>query len=230
MQGENKMAVSATHAHADAPLTLVTGASRGIGRALCVEMVSRGHHVIALARTVGALEELADEVGNDNITLIPQDLTDGQSLEALGPLLFEKFGKLDNFIGNAGMLGTLCPMAQTDPVQWQRVFAINVTANLHLIRTLDPLLRAAPKGKAVFITSNAATNPRAYWGAYAASKAALESMVRAYSQEVETAPLSISLFNPGRVATKMRAAAYPGEDPSTLDQPFNVARKIADTL
>lgn len=212
------------------PVTLVTGASRGIGRATCVELVKRGHHVVALARTIGALEELADEVGDANITLVPQDLTDGQALEALGPLLFEKFGKLDNFIGNAGAIQKLCPLNNADPAEWDRVFAINVTANMRLIRTLHPLLIAAPHGHAVFITSNVASDHRAYWGAYSASKAALEAMVNGYAQEVEKTNLSVHLLNPGSVATKMWASSHPGQDQTKLTQPEEIAVKIADLL
>ena len=208
------------------PVTLVTGASRGIGRALCVELVNAGHHVVALARTIGALEELADEVGDDNITLIPQDLMDGASLEKLGPLLFDKFGRLDNFIANAGMLGTLCPLSQCDPSSWDRVFKVNVMANVHLVRTLHPLLANADKAHAVFLTSSVAQNPRAYWGAYAASKAALENMARGYADEVENTNIKIDIFNPGGAATKMRAQAFPGENPATLPTAESVAKKI----
>lgn len=212
------------------PLTLVTGASRGIGRATCVELVNQGHHVIALARTIGALEELAYEVGDENITLIPQDVTDGKALEGLGPLLYDKFNKLDNFIGNAGAIHKLCPLHDADPSEWERIFAINVTANLHLIRTLHPLLVNAPKGHAIFLTSNVASDHRAYWGAYAASKAALEAMVNGYREEVKQTNLSVHLFNPGSVATKMYAASHPGVDPSTLTQPDEVARGIVGLL
>ncbi len=212
------------------PVTLVTGASRGIGRATAVELVNCGHHVIALARTIGALEELADEVGDDNITLIPQDVTDGNALEALGPMLFEKFGRLDNFIGNAGAINTLSPLHQADPAQWDRVFAVNVTANVHFIRTLHPLLQAAPNGNVVFLTSNVATDHRAYWGAYAASKAALEAMANSYKEEVANTNISVKLFNPGSVATKMWAASHPGQDQSKLTQPKDVAAQIVDLL
>lgn len=206
------------------PVTLVTGASRGIGRSLCVELVKNGHHVVAMARTIGALEELADEVGDENITLVPQDLADGASLEKLGPMLFDKFGRLDNFIANAGMLGTLCPLSQCDPSSWERVFKVNVTANVHLIRTLHPLLENAKKAKVVFLTSSVANSPRAYWGAYAASKAALENMAQTYAQENQT--IKVDIFNPGATATRMRAQAFPGEDATTLPTPDDVAEKI----
>lgn len=212
------------------PITLVTGASRGIGRATCVELVKRGHHVIALARTIGALEELADDVGDDNITLIPQDLSDGQALERLGPLILEKFGRLDNFIANAGMLGTLCPLAQSDPSEWQRSFNINVIANVHLIRTLDPLLRASDNANVIFVTSSVGANPHAYWGAYAASKAALDNMAEIYKQEITNTNVTVSIFNPGGTATKMRASAFPGEDPKTLPSAEDTALRLVGLI
>lgn len=208
---------------------LVTGASRGIGKAVCLELARQNHHIIALARTFGGLEELADEIdtiGSGSVTLMPQDLNDGNALEGLGPALFEKFGQLDGLVANAGMLGALTPVAQTDPKQWETIFRVNVTANLHLIRTLDPLLRQAPQGRAVFVTSNAATSPRAYWGAYAASKSALDNMVNTYAQEVANTNLKVSLYNPGRVATQMRAQAYPGENQETLSTPEDIAPEL----
>ena len=212
------------------PVTLVTGASRGIGRATVVELANNGHHVIALARTIGALEELADEVGDENITLIPQDIADGNALEALGPKVFEKFGKLDNFIGNAGAINTLSPLHQADPSEWQRIFNVNVTANLHFIRTLHPLLVNANNGHAIFMTSNVANDHRAYWGAYAASKAALEAMVNGYAREVEKTALNVHLYNPGSVATKMWAASHPGADQSKLTQPVEVAKDLVKLI
>jgi NAD(P)-dependent dehydrogenase (short-subunit alcohol dehydrogenase family) len=212
------------------PVTLITGASRGIGYATAVALAKKGHHIIALARTIGGLESLADEVGNENITLIPQNVTNGKALESLGPQIFERFGRLDNFIANAGAINTLSPIAQADPQEWSRVFAVNVTANLHLIRTLDPLLRAANHGQSVFVTSNVATDARPYWGAYAASKAALESMVRSYQAEVAQTNMRVHLYNPGSVATKMWAASHPGQDQSSLKQPDEAAQEIADLL
>jgi len=212
------------------PVTLVTGASRGIGYATCIELANCGHHIVALARTVGGLEELADKIGDHNITLIPQDLSDGQSLEKLGPLLFEKFGRLDNFIANAGMLGTLCPLAQSDPSEWQRAFNINVIANVHLIRTLDPLLRASDNANAIFVTSSVGANPHAYWGAYAASKAAMDNMAEVYKQEVADTNIKVSIFDPGGTATKMRAAAFPGEDANNLPSAEDTAKRLVGVL
>jgi len=215
-------------------IILVTGASRGIGYAVSLELARRGHHVIALARTSGGLEELADKIDaleNGAVTLIPQDLGDFNALEALGPSLFERFGRLDGLIGNAGILGRLMPLAQTDPKLCANVFQINVMANFHLIRTLDPLLRTSEKGgRAVFVTSNAATKPRAYWGAYAASKAALENMVKTYAQETENTALKVHLYNPVRVATAMRTQAYPGENPDKLPKPEDIAPELADLM
>jgi NAD(P)-dependent dehydrogenase (short-subunit alcohol dehydrogenase family) len=192
-------------------------------------LADKGHHIVALARTVGALEELADEIGDDNIILVPQDLNDGQALEKLGPMLFDKFGHVDNFIANAGMLGTLCPLHQSDPSEWQRVFQTNVIANVHLLRTLHPLLSKADKAQAVFVTSSVGSTPRAYWGAYAASKAALENIAKTYAQENEGS-IAVHLFDPGRTATKMRAAAYPGEDPSTLPSAESTAKELVKLL
>jgi NAD(P)-dependent dehydrogenase (short-subunit alcohol dehydrogenase family) len=212
------------------PVTIVTGASRGIGHATCIELAKRGHHIVAIARTVGALEELADQIGDENITLIPQDLMDGMALEKLGPLLFDKFGRVDNVVLNAGMLGTLCPLSQCDPTEWDRVFKINVTANVHLIRTLHPIVSKAEKSNMVFVTSGVANHPRAYWGAYAASKAALENMAKIYEQEMEQTGLTVHIFNPGRTATKMQSAAFPGVNPDGLNKPKDVAIKIADLL
>ncbi len=210
------------------PVTLVTGASRGIGRATCVELINKGHHVIAMARTIGALEELADAVGDDNITLIPQDITDGNALERLGPMIFDKFGRLDNFIANAGMISTLSPLHQCDPAEWNRVFQVNVTANVHLIRTLHPLLNKADKGNVIFVTSNVADTPRAYWGAYAASKAAVETMAKGYAQEVENTGINVHIYNPGSVATAMWQKSHPGQDQSLLKQPDEAAREISN--
>jgi NAD(P)-dependent dehydrogenase (short-subunit alcohol dehydrogenase family) len=212
------------------PVTIVTGASRGIGHEVCLNLADQGHHIVALARTIGGLEDLADKIGDENITLIPQDLTDGAALEKLGPLLFEKLGRLDNFIANAGLLGTLCPLSQCDPTEWNRVFAVNVTANMHLIRTLTPLLKSSDNAHAIFVTSSVAKQPRAYWGAYAASKAALENMVETYKQEMTGANINISIFDPGGTATKMRASAFPGEDPNDLPTAKETAAKLVKLL
>jgi NAD(P)-dependent dehydrogenase (short-subunit alcohol dehydrogenase family) len=209
-------------------VALVTGASRGIGAAAAVALAESGVHVVALARTVGALEALDDSIKavGGTCTLMPYDLLKGDLIEGLGPVLFDKFGRLDILVGNAAMLGGLTPVAQTDPATWERVFALNVTANMRLIRTCDPLLRASDAGRAVFVTSGAVQSCKAFWGAYAASKAALEAMVKVYAAEVAHTALKVNLLDPGRVRTAMRAQAYPGEDPQTLPEPSVVAEAI----
>lgn len=206
----------------------MTGASRGIGYATALALAKQGIHVVALARGKAGLEALDDAIhgAGGHCTLMPYDLLKGDLIEGLGPLLFGKFGRLDILVGNAAMLGGLVPVAQTDPATWERVFALNVTANLRLIRTCDPLLRASEAGRAVFVTSAAAKSCKPFWGAYAASKAALEAMVSVYAAEVAHTNLKVNLFDPGRVRTAMRAEAYPGEDPETLPHPDVVADAI----
>ncbi len=214
-----------------ANVALVTGASRGIGYACALELARAGVHVVALARTVGGLEMLDDAVraAGGQCTLMPYDLLKGDLIEGLGPVLFDRFKRLDLLVGNAAMLGGLTPVAQTDPSVWDRVFALNVTANLRLIRTCDPLLRAS-KGRAMFVTSGAVQSCKPYWGAYAASKAALQVMVKTYAGEVAHAGVRAELFDPGRVRTAMRAQAYPGEDPMTLPSADEVGARLAASL
>jgi NAD(P)-dependent dehydrogenase (short-subunit alcohol dehydrogenase family) len=209
-------------------IALVTGASRGIGRATALELAKAGAHVVALARTVGGLEELDDEIREvgGSATLVPLDIKDFPALDRLGASLYERFQKLDVLVGNAGQLGQLSPLGHIDPKVWDDVMAVNVTANWRLIRSLDPLLRAAEAGRAVFITSGVARNVRAYWGLYAASKAALEAVVRAYAGELARTQVRVNLFNPGPIRTRMRAKAMPGEDPMTLDTPEQAAEAI----
>ncbi len=209
---------------------LVTGASRGVGRALALALARQGAHIVALARTQGALDELDDEIGamGGRATLVPCDLADFDALDRLGAALFERFGRLDVLVGNAGILGPLTPLAHVDPKDWNKVIAINVTANWRLIRSLDPLLRASNAGRALFITSAAAhrAQMKPYWGPYAVSKAALEAIARTYAAETEkTSSIKIMLANPGPLRTHMRALAMPGEDPSTLRTPEEFAQK-----
>lgn len=205
-------------------IALITGASRGIGAALAKAFAAEGAHVVLSARNTAALERLDDDIraAGGQATLIPLDLLDFAKLDMLGPALAEKFGRLDIFVANAGMLGTLTPLPHAEAAEWDRVFGVNVTANFRLIRTLDPLLRASDAGRAIFVTSGAAHGSRAYWGAYAASKAALESMARSYAAETAQTPLRVNIVDPGRVRTQMRAAAYPGEDPMTLPAPDDI--------
>jgi NAD(P)-dependent dehydrogenase (short-subunit alcohol dehydrogenase family) len=209
-------------------IALVTGASRGIGHATAVALARQGAHVVALARTVGGLEELDDEIKKEgsSATLVPLDLRDFDALDRLGASLHERFKKLDILVGNAGQLGALAPLGHLDPKVWDEVFAVNVTANWRLIRSLDPLLRASEAGRAVFVTSGITFRARAYWGLYAASKAALEMLVRVYAEEAAKTAVKVNLFNPGPIRTRMRAKAMPGEDPMTLDTPEQAAAAI----
>jgi len=213
-------------------IALVTGASRGIGRALALELAREGAHVVALARTQGALEELDDEIValGGQATLVPCDITDFDALDRLGAALFERWGKLDVFVGNAGVLGVLSPLAHVDVKDWNRVMAVNVTANWRLIRSLDPLLRASGAGRVVFVTSSAAYKATPYWGPYAVSKSALETLARTYAAEVKNERVTVMIANPGRMRTRMRAQAMPGEDPTTLPTPEDFAKKCLPLL
>lgn len=203
-------------------IALVTGASRGIGAAVAKRFAKEGAHLVLTARTTGALEELDDEVRKitgEAATLVPLDLTEFDAIDRLGAAIYERFGKLDILIGNAGQLGTLSPLPHTDPKVWDQVMAINATANWRLIRSMDPLLRASDAGRCVFVTSTVGTEPRAYWGIYAVSKAALEMTAMIYAAEVETTDVRVNLLNPGPTRTGMRAQAFPGEDPETVKTP-----------
>jgi len=211
-------------------VALVTGASRGIGFETARLLARRGFHIVALARTQGGLEALDDAIRNDGnaggATLIPAALSDIDALEAVGPLVAQRFGRLDAFIANAGMLGDITPVAHSKMTLWRKVFDVNVHANAQLIRTLDPLLRAAPRASAVFVTSSVASAPRAYWNAYAASKAALDMMVKTYALECAGTNIDVQLFNPGATRTSMRAQAMPGEDPATLPAAADTAARL----
>ena len=211
-------------------VALITGASRGIGRAVALRFAAEGAHVILIARTQGALEELDDEIRamGGAATLVPADLTEFDTIDGMGARVFERFGRLDVLVGNAGILGTLGPLAHADPKTWDRVMAINVTANWRLIRSFDPLLKASEAGRAIFVTSGAATADRAYWGAYAVSKAALEALVRTYAADVATTDVRVNMIDPGATRTGMRAQAYPGEDPQTLKTPDAVTGLFVD--
>ena len=207
-------------------VALITGASRGIGAAVAKRFAAEGAQVILTARTVGGLEEVDDQIrkaGHGNATLVPLDLAKGAEIDKLGPAILERFGKLDILVGNAGQLGTLSPMSHIDPPVWERVFAVNVTANWRLIRICEPLLKLSPAGRAIFVTSTVAQGTHPYWGAYAASKAALESMVRTWAGELGKTAIRANLLNPGRTRTRMRAEAFPGEDPQTVKPAEDVA-------
>jgi NAD(P)-dependent dehydrogenase (short-subunit alcohol dehydrogenase family) len=204
----------------DGRIALVTGASRGIGRAVSLELAREGAHVIAVARTVSGLEQAA--------TLVPLDLRDGEAFPRLAGAIAGRWRKLDILIGNAGVLGTLTPVHQIDPKQWIEAIDVNVNANLRLIQFLDPLLKESDAGRAVFVTSAAVRNLRPFWGTYSASKAALEALVKTYAHESASTRLRVNLFSPGPVRTTMRARAFPGEDPMTLPTPEEVATQIVD--
>ena len=212
-------------------IALVTGASRGIGRAIALELAREGAHVVAMARTQGALEELDDEIRGlgGEATLVPCDLKDFDALDRLGLALFERWKKLDILVGNAGVLGPVSPLPHVDPSSWDNVFAINVTANYRLIRSLDPLLRASDAGRAVFITSGVGSRAQmnAYMGPYAISKAALDALARTYAAEtLNTSNVRVMIANPGPLRTRMRASLMPGEDPETLRTPEDFAPKV----
>jgi NAD(P)-dependent dehydrogenase (short-subunit alcohol dehydrogenase family) len=213
-------------------VVLVTGASRGIGYASAREAARRGAHVVAVARTVGGLEELDDEIQDlgSSATLVPLDLRDGDAIDRLGAAIFERWGALDGLIANAGMLGTLSPLPHVAPEEFEKVMAVNVTANYRLLRSTDLLLRQADAGRAVFVSSGAARSARPYWGLYAASKAAVDAMIKAYAGEVEQTSVRANVFYPGAVRTAMRAKAMPGEDPDTLPQPRDVAAALVDMV
>jgi NAD(P)-dependent dehydrogenase (short-subunit alcohol dehydrogenase family) len=211
-------------------IALVTGASRGIGAAVARKLAGAGAHVILVARTVGGLEEIDDMIRADGgmASLVPLDLKDGAAIDRLGGIVAERWGKLDILVANAGILGVLGPLGHLKPKVWDDLMAINVTANWRLIRSFDPLLRASTAGRAVFVTSSVAQNIKAYWGGYAVSKAALETMAKTYAAEVGTSNLKVNIIDPGRTRTAMRAAAMPGEDPASLPKPDEVAEIFLD--
>ncbi len=213
-------------------VALVTGASRGIGRAAARALAGEGAHVILVARTVGGLEEADDEIRGlgGSATLVPLDLKDFAALDRLGASIFERWGKLDALLGNAGVLGQLSPLSHMQPKDFQELLDVNVTASWRLIRSLDPLLKRSDAGRALFVTSGAARKHTAYWGGYAMSKAALESLALTYASECEGTAVKVNLFNPGPLRTRMRAKAMPGEDPAGLRPPEAVCPAIVELL
>ena len=213
-------------------IALVTGASRGIGRAAAIALARAGAHVILLARTVGGLEEADDEIqkAGGGATLVPLNLRDFEALDRLGASIHERWGKLDAFLGNAGVLGALTPLSHLDPKVWQEAIDVNVTANWRLIRSLDPLLRASDAGRVLFVTTGAARKHTPYWGVYAVTKAALESLALTYAEECAGTNVKVNLFSPGPLRTAMRKRAMPGEDPETLRPPEAVAPEIVELL
>ncbi len=205
-------------------IALVTGASRGIGKAVALALAKEGAHIVATARTVGALEELDDQIRalGGTTSLLPMDIRQHAQIDALGAELYERYKRLDILVGNAAMLGNLSPVSHMDPSQFEDIMSVNFTANYRLLRSMDPLLRLSPAGRVVMVTSGAARNAYAYWGAYAASKAALETLTLSYAAEVQKTNIRVNILDPGAVATAMRAKAFPGEDPATLPSPEQV--------
>lgn len=213
----------------DQRIILVTGASRGIGRAAALELAKAGNHVIASARSEKALTKLDDEIvaaTGRNATLIPIDLRDMNGIDRLAAALLERFGRLDGLFGNAGVLGTLGPLETISPAAFQETVEVNFTSNWRLIRAVHPLLRMSDAGRALFVTSGVVPRPRAFWGVYAATKAAIETMIACYADETENTPIRVNLFDPGAVRTEMRFKAMPGEDQMTLPTPQDVASRL----
>lgn len=212
-------------------IALVTGASRGIGRAAALALAEAGAHVVAVARTQGALEELDDEIRGrtgQSATLVPIDIAEGDGLDQLGYALHQRFGRLDVLVHAAAILGPTTPVSHIDPKHWDRVMAVNVTASYRLIRSTEPLLRAAETPRAIFLTSGVAAHPRAFFGLYGVSKAALENMVRTWADELEQTNVRAVLLSPGPMRTKMRAEAFPGEDPESLPDPAEIGPLIVE--
>jgi len=211
-------------------IALVTGASRGIGRAAALAYAHAGAHVIALARTQGALEELDDEIRalGSSATLVPVDLKDMEALDRLGGAIFERWAKLDIFLGNGALLGPITPLGHVTPKDWDSVMAVNVTANWRLIRSLDPLLRASDAGRAILMSSGASWKSNAYWGPYSVSKAAVDALGRTYAAETASTSVKVMLVNPGPLRTRMRETAVPGEDPMTLRTPEDLAPHLVE--
>ncbi|MEL6372787.1 MAG: SDR family NAD(P)-dependent oxidoreductase [Pseudomonadota bacterium] len=211
-------------------VALITGASRGIGRAAALALAEAGAHIIMMARTVGALEEVDDEIKalGGTATIAPLDLLDATKVDAVGPSLIQRWPHLDIFIANAAMLGPLSPLGHITSQQWDAVLALNLNANWRLIRSLDPLLRASASARVVFITCAAARGDAAYWGPYAVSKAGVEALARTYAREVASTPIRVNLLDPGITRTGLRGKAYPGEDETALKTPDALAATFVE--
>jgi NAD(P)-dependent dehydrogenase (short-subunit alcohol dehydrogenase family) len=206
-------------------LVLVTGATRGIGRAVAIAAASAGAELVITGRTIGALEEVDDEIkaGGGHATIVEMDMQDTAAMPRLAAAIAERWGRLDGFVANAAILTALTPVGHVTPEDWETNIAVNLTGQWHMIRAFDPLLRAAPAGRAILVTSGAAVGSRPFWGPYAATKAGLEALGRSWAGESEQTSLRINMMNPGGTATTMRASAFPGEDPASLPQPADIA-------
>jgi NAD(P)-dependent dehydrogenase (short-subunit alcohol dehydrogenase family) len=213
-------------------IALVTGASRGIGRASAIALAASGCHVLLSARTAGALEEVDDEIraAGGSASIVKLNLAHGDKVDALGPSLYPRWDRLDVLVAAGGILGRLGPLAHLPNEEWDQVLAVNLTANWRLIRSLDPLLRQAEAGRAVFVSSSSSHSARPFWGLYAATKAALETMVKSYASELSTTQVKANVFWPGAVRTGMRAKAMPGENPDSLPHPRDVVAKLVDMV
>jgi NAD(P)-dependent dehydrogenase (short-subunit alcohol dehydrogenase family) len=212
-------------------IALVTGASRGIGRAAAIALAEAGAHVVAVARTQGGLEDLDDEIKTrtgQGATLVPVDITEGDGLDQLGYAIHKRFGRLDILVHAAAILGGISPVSHVEPKTWDRVVAVNLTASYRLIRSVERLLRQSEKPRAIFLTSGRVARPKAFWGPYGATKAALEHLVRTWADELENTPIRAALVDPGAMRTRMRAEAMPGEDPLTLPEPSEIAPLIVE--
>ena len=205
-------------------IAVITGASRGIGRAVALGFAAEGAHVILVARTVGALEEVDDEIRKigGKATLVPLDITDFDAIDRLGASIYERWGKLDILVANAGTLGVLTPVSHLEIKAWDKILNTNMTANWRMIRSFEPLLKRSDAGRAIFVTSGAAHKNKPYWGGYAMSKAALEALVKTWAAECANTNIKANLLSPGPTRTAMRKQAMPGEDPSTLTKPADL--------
>ncbi|WP_411287516.1 SDR family NAD(P)-dependent oxidoreductase [Phenylobacterium sp.] len=212
-------------------IALVTGASRGIGRASALALAQAGAHVVCVARTQGGLVALDDQIRaatGASATLVPLDITEPDALDKLGLALHERFGRLDILVHAAAALGPMTPVAHIDPKAWDRVLSVNLTGTYRVIRAMEPLLRASDAARAIFLTSGRVARPKAFWGPYGASKAGMEHIVRTWADELEQTPIRAVLLDPGIMRTKMRAEAIPGEDPTTLPDPAEIGPLIVD--
>jgi len=212
-------------------IALVTGATRGIGRASALGLAEAGAHVIAAGRTQGALEELDDEIKartGENATLVPMDLTKLDDIDTLAGVIAQRWGRLDILLHAAAQLGDMTPVSHLEPKVWEKVLQLNMTAPFRLIRALEPLLRQSKAGRPIFVTSGVARTPRAFWGLYAASKAGLDALVATWADELEITSIKPVLLSPGAMRTKMRAQAFPGEDPMTLPDPSEIAPLVVE--
>jgi len=212
-------------------IALVTGASRGIGRAAALALAAAGAHIVAVARTPGALEALDDEIRGltgHPATLVPMDLAEGNGIDQLGLAIHERFGHLDILVHAAAILGPMTPVGHIEPIDWDRIVAVNLTASYRLIRSIEPLLRVSRHPRAIFLTSGRAIRPKAFWGPYGVTKAGLEHLVRTWADELEQTKIRAVLLDPAVMRTRMRAEAMPGEDPATLPDPSEIGPLILE--